>query len=46
MKQMLISIAKTLVQVAGNRAELVMRKQADQSVLRGEDYTANAGGWN
>lgn len=46
MKQMLISIARNLVQAADDRAEQRMRKQAELQVARGEDYTANAGGWN
>ena len=45
MKQMLISIAKNLVQAAADRAENRMRKQAELRVVQVENYTANAGGW-
>jgi hypothetical protein len=46
MKNLLKAIARTLVAAAGDRAELVTRKQAEARILRTEDYTANAGGWN
>jgi hypothetical protein len=46
MKNVLIAIARRLVTAASDRAELVTRKQAEARVHRGEDYSANAGGWN
>jgi hypothetical protein len=46
MKNLLIAIARSLVAAARERAGQVTRKQAEARVLRDEDYTANAGGWN
>jgi hypothetical protein len=46
MKNLLIAIARSLVTAARDRAEQVTRKQAETRVLRDEDYSANAGGWN
>jgi hypothetical protein len=46
MNNLLSTIARRLVAAARDRAEQLTRKQAEARVLRGEDYTANAGGWN
>jgi hypothetical protein len=46
MRNVLSAIAARLLAAASDRAEQAMRKQAGARVLRGEDYTANAGGWN
>jgi hypothetical protein len=46
MKQMLITIAGTLLAAARDRAEQVMRTHAEARIHRGEVYSSNAGGWN
>jgi hypothetical protein len=46
MKQMLITIAATLLAAARDRAEQVMRTHAEARIRRGEVYSSNAGGWN
>jgi hypothetical protein len=46
MKNILSTIARSLLAAARDRAQQVMRKHAEALTRRDEVYSSNAGGWH